>query len=108
MAAAKKQAKRQRTAPRTPMKPKEPNKPMIGSSSTWRQDELDRFEVRMGSEVDAKKIVPEKWFDFSSLEEYNTGRRLVIVTDFSASSIDRYRNEGCWERTSSTREGNIF
>jgi hypothetical protein len=56
MVAAKNQAKPQRTAPRTLKKPKEPMKPMIGSLSPWRQDELDRFEVRVGNEVEVNQL----------------------------------------------------
>ena len=60
MAGAKKQTKRQNAAPRTPKKPKSPARPtLIGSGSTWTQEELDRFKVRV-EEVDPKSTIPEK------------------------------------------------
>lgn len=73
MAAARKQNKRQKTAPRTPKKPKQLPKPIIGSSSTWKDEELERFKVRRGGEADPKTLIPEKWFDFESLERYQFG-----------------------------------
>jgi hypothetical protein len=84
MATSKKRGKGQKTTPRAPKKPKDPPKPMIGSSSTWRQDELDLFEVRISSEADAKKLIPEKWFDFSSLEDYQAGKICLVGFDCSA------------------------
>ena len=72
MATARKQAKRQKTAPRTP-KRKVPERLVIGSSSTWKEEELERFNVRIGGEFDAKTLVPEKWFDFDGLDGYQSG-----------------------------------
>ena len=71
MSASEIQAERQAAAPRTPSKRvKDPHKPMIGSSSTWGQAELDRFEVKPGDATAKGGIIPEKWFDFGSLENY--------------------------------------
>lgn len=55
--------------PRTPSKPKEPERPLIGSSSTWRNDQLDRFMVEQRV-LDVKKMIPEKWFDFRQFDNY--------------------------------------
>jgi len=69
MSASEIQAERQAAMPRTPSKPaNEPRKPMIGSSSTWGQAELDRFEVKLGDAV-ASKLIPEKFFNFIPSEE---------------------------------------
>jgi hypothetical protein len=79
MAAAKRQAERQRETPRTPKKPKVPEKPLIGSSSTWNQDELDRFKVECRTNVDPKSMIPPKFFNFETLEEYETSKLLLTV-----------------------------
>ena len=55
--------------PRTPSKPKEPERPLIGSSSTWRNDQLDRFIVEQRV-LDVKAMIPEKWFDFGQFDNY--------------------------------------
>ena len=73
MAGAKKQLERQQAAPRTPKTPKQSARKVIGSSSTWKQEELDRFKVQCGIETDPKLIIPEKWFDFGNLEGYYFG-----------------------------------
>jgi hypothetical protein len=78
MVTSKKRGKDQTMTPRAPQKPKDPPKPMIGSSSTWRQDELDRFEVQVGNEVAVTELIPQKWFDFSSIEEYESGKVFVF------------------------------
>lgn len=84
MAGAKKQTKRQNAAPRTPKKPKPPARPtLIGSGSTWTHEELDRLKVR-AEEVDPKRMIPEKWFDFNSLEPYERGNIPINSTHNSA------------------------
>jgi len=82
MSASEIQAERQATAPRTPSKPtKEPRKPMIGSSSTWGIAELDRFQVELADAAakDNINMIPEKWFDFSSLDGY-TERIMICLS----------------------------
>jgi hypothetical protein len=37
----------------TPRKPKTPERFIIGSSSTWTEDELERFNVTVGGEVES-------------------------------------------------------
>ena len=79
MARARKKSKRMATAPRTPKKPKVREKPIIGSSSTWKEEELEQFKVRRAGNVDAKEMIPEKWFDFSGLERLqasNTSKKI--------------------------------
>ena len=71
MSASEAQAQRQAAMPRTPSKPtKEPRRPMIGSSSTWGKAELDRFQVDVRNANARNEMIPERWFDFSSLDEY--------------------------------------
>jgi hypothetical protein len=71
MAAEKVQRARITAEPRTPSKAKDPAKPLIGSSSTWRNDQLDLFQVEQGV-LDVRRIIPEKWFDFGQLDNYQT------------------------------------
>jgi hypothetical protein len=54
----------------TPRKSKTPQIPVIGSGSTWGEDEVDLFKVNVEGDVDAKQMIPEKWFDFGGLEHY--------------------------------------
>jgi hypothetical protein len=71
---AQKQANRQNMTPRKPRKPKEPPKLVIGSSSTWGETELDRFEVSWKEDVvNHAALIPDKWFDFTALDNYETG-----------------------------------
>src|SRR5438876_6292561 len=60
MAAEKKQKKRLKGKQQTPKKQKVQEKPVIGSSSTWKEEELERFKVQRGGEVDVKSLIPEK------------------------------------------------
>ena len=46
---------------------------MIGSSSTWGQAELDRFDVKLETSRAKGTMIPEKWFDFRSLDKYAEG-----------------------------------
>jgi len=48
---------------------------VVGSSSTWTQEELDLFHVRVERDVDVREMIPEKFFDFSTLKNYHAGRR---------------------------------
>ena len=72
----RKQKKRRAQPPRTPKPRKLPEKPVIGSSSTWREDELDRFNVRRPGDSDVKTLIPDKWFTFERLQEYDAGNTL--------------------------------
>ena len=54
----------------TPRKPNTPQIPVIGSGSTWGEDELYEFNVTIAQDVDGKKMIPSKWFDFGGLEHY--------------------------------------
>ena len=74
MAAKKKTAKVPGSKPvSTPTRSRPRPDPIIGSSSTWREQQLDEFGVEYNQpEVDAKSLFdePEKWFDFSGLGRY--------------------------------------
>jgi hypothetical protein len=85
----KQQNARLNSEPRTPSKAKDLERPLIGNSSTWRNDELDRFMVEQRV-LDVRRMIPEKWFDFGKLDNYQSctkptsvfGReRLIIVRD---------------------------
>lgn len=41
--------------------------PIIGSGSTWGEDELQAFNVSVKHDVDVRTMIPEKWFDFRRL-----------------------------------------
>jgi hypothetical protein len=61
------------TGPRTPKRRKARDKTIIGSSSTWKEEELDRFKVDRVGNCDVKDMISEKWFDFSDLEGLESG-----------------------------------
>jgi hypothetical protein len=66
--------------PKTPKKVKKAERFVIGSSSTWREEQLDRFKVRSGGQVAVVEIIPEKWFDFRGLEHYQSGLFNSVMT----------------------------
>jgi len=76
MVAAKKQKARQEM--RTPRKPNKPERPIIGSSSTWREEELEMFKVQVGREVDVTEIIPNKWLAFGGLKQYESGEQILF------------------------------
>jgi hypothetical protein len=78
MAAEKIQKIRITAEPRTPSKPKEAEKPLIGSSSTWRNDQLDLFKVQQRV-LDVRRMIPEKWFDFGQLDNYQSGIKPMLL-----------------------------
>jgi hypothetical protein len=43
----------------------------IGSSCTWRAAELDHMKVRIRRDVDVAEMIPERFFNFEHLENYN-------------------------------------
>ena len=55
----------------TPKKIKKPVRHVIGSSSTWKEEELDKFKVQV-EEVAVKEMIPEKWFNFDGLDHYTS------------------------------------
>jgi hypothetical protein len=57
----------------TPKKVKRPQRHVIGSSSTWKEDELEKFKVQV-KEVAVKEMIPEKWFNFDGLDHYQSGK----------------------------------
>jgi hypothetical protein len=72
MAGERNQKRRLNTAPRTPKKPKLPEKPVIGSSSTWKEEQLVQFNVQQGL-IDVKRMIPEKYFNFDVFGRYHAG-----------------------------------
>ena len=72
MAGEKKQKAQIDSQPRTLSKPRIPERPVIGSSSTWRKEQLDRFLVEQ-SVLEVKEMIPEKWFHFGEVENYQSG-----------------------------------
>jgi hypothetical protein len=75
MVAEKKQKERQQM--RTPRKANKPERPVIGSSSTWKEEELETFKVQAGREVDATEIIPQKWLEFGNLNHYQSGEQVL-------------------------------
>jgi hypothetical protein len=76
MVAAKKQKARQQM--RTLRKPNKPERPIIGSSSTWREEELETFKVQVGREVDVTEIIPNMWLEFGDLNHYESGEQILF------------------------------
>jgi hypothetical protein len=73
MAGAKKQRKKAKLeGVITPKKPTKPERFVIGSSSTWKDEQLNRHKVIQGGASDPKIFIPEKWFDFGDLERYQS------------------------------------
>ena len=72
MAGEKKQKTRINSQSRTPSKSRVPERPVIGSSSTWSKEQLVRFLVEQGV-LDVKAMIPEKWFEFGQLDNYRAG-----------------------------------
>lgn len=90
MEAAKYQSKRLKNEPRTPSKPQAPPRPLIGSSSTWTEEELDRFNVQRVGNVDPKHMIPEKSFDFSGLQRMQMGITPIEVAESSTQAASIY------------------
>ena len=85
MAKARQQAKRKgnRREQRTPQS-KEPDIAVIGSSCTWKDAELYHFKVTVVRDVDVRKMIPERFFNFDHLRRYAacTSIPLLIVLMF--------------------------
>lgn len=58
-----------------------PDRSVIGSLSTWKEEELERTKVRHGVEVDGQSLILEKWFQFHKLERYHAGIILQCQTE---------------------------
>jgi hypothetical protein len=46
----------------TPKRTRQPKPSIVGSSSTWNEDELDLFKVQLQGDVDVKDMIPENGF----------------------------------------------
>ena len=58
-----------RTREKTPQQVQKET-PIVGSSSTWKREELDHFNVMIKKDVDVREMIPENFFTFDHLEEY--------------------------------------
>lgn len=57
---------------------------VIGSSSTWKEEQLELYNVKQQDAMSAKELIPEKWFDFMELKnEYQAGITSCVLTDGS-------------------------
>jgi hypothetical protein len=86
MADDRKHKKKLAGQPSTPSKPKRvPETTIIGSSSTWTENELDRYQVqcREGN-VDINTLIPEKWFTIEKPLKYARGK--IIHSDANCSA----------------------
>ena len=80
MAGGKRQKKQAKLAgATTPKRTQRPEKPIIGSSSTWNDDQLDLFKVTVAGDVDVKRMIPEKWFDYGTLENYQSSASSLFI-----------------------------
>ena len=72
MAQAKQQAKRKGNwkGSKTPPRQVVEEIPVIGSSCTWRDAELDHFRVKVHRDVDVRKLILDKFWRFDHLEYY--------------------------------------
>ena len=80
MAGERKQQKRAKVGTTTPKKTTTPEVPVIGSGSTWKEEQLDLYKVSV-IEADVKQMIPEKWFDFGDLENFQNGIPCYTQTD---------------------------
>ena len=67
---AKEQETEDRTRDRTPQQVEKKVVQVVGSSCTWKRDELDHFKVTIAKDVDVRRMIPEKVFVFEPLAEY--------------------------------------
>jgi len=99
MAGAKKQRARVNSEPKTPIKPRTTGTPLIGSSCTWKQEELDRFLVEQ-SVIEVKAMIPDKFFEFREVAKYQSSNNpihtlLTIARDeITSVQTDEIKNNG--------------
>ena len=83
--------------PQTPSKPRIIQTPVIGSSCTWKQEQLDRFLVVL-TVMEVKAMIPEKFFDFGQVKDYHLRNKtfhmsLTIVRDqLTSVETTRYKS----------------
>jgi hypothetical protein len=74
MAKAKQRAEEQeaedRTRDKTPQKVEKEEVLVIGSSCTWKREDLDHFGVVIEKDIDVRRMIPARFFSFEHLEEY--------------------------------------
>jgi hypothetical protein len=97
-------AAEQEQRPSTPKNPK-PTKPKtVGSSCTWRNDELQRFAVQLEYGVDPRRMIPDKFWEFDTLSMYTKRNSLCIATPPQVSgqvAVDGLNGVDCRERRDS-------
>jgi hypothetical protein len=88
MAGDRRKKRKLASQPRTPSKAKLPEKPIIGSGSTWTQKELDLYQVqcREGN-VNVNTLIPEKWFTIEKPTTFAAGISLSVLLMSSTGSI---------------------
>jgi hypothetical protein len=78
MEGEKTQQKRATVTGATTPKKRNPERPLIGSGSTWKEEQLVLFNVDVNKEAtDAKRLIPEKWFEYGSLEDYQSSNDTI-------------------------------
>lgn len=76
----KKQQKKATVAGMSTPKKRKPERPLIGSGSTWKEEQLELFKVEVTKEAkDATSLIPEKWFEYGNLEDYQSGTNSVNI-----------------------------
>ena len=72
LAKSRQHAKRssQKTRFKTPQREDTEEVPVIGSSCTWRENELDHFGVEVKRDVDVREMILEKFFNFEGFARY--------------------------------------
>jgi hypothetical protein len=74
MVGEQKQKKRAQVGGVTTPKKRRPERPLIGSGSTWKEEQLEVFKVHVVNEaMDPRRLIPGKWFDYGNLERYQSG-----------------------------------
>ena len=97
MAREKQQKARINSQPRMPNKPRIPERPVIGSSSIWRKEQLDRFLVEQ-SVLEVKMMIPEKWFEFGQLENYQSGNKPFLSEVANSSTRSNHFTSAKWDK----------
>jgi hypothetical protein len=90
---ATEQEKKEAERPTTPKNPENDKSKTVGSSCTWRKDELERFAVSLEHGVDPHQIIPAKFWMFDRLMMYTkrTGPIAIRVAAYKSWRLARTR-----------------
>ena len=77
---ATEQEKKEAERPITPKNPENDKHKIVGSSSTWRKDELQRFAVNLEHGVDPHQMIPAKFWKFDRLAMYTKRTSLIAIS----------------------------